>query len=63
MHSASLAAFPVKDLSLYFGRSENRSYLQVATDPPLWAADEAALVAVQVDGVGLNEEEVLVSLK
>ena len=34
-----------------------------ATDLPLWAADEAALVAVEVDGVGLNEEEVLVSLK
>ena len=52
----------MKNLSLYFGRSENRSYLQVATDPPLGAADEAALIAVQVDGVGLNEEEVLVSL-
>ena len=33
------------------------------TDLPLGAADEAALVAVEVDGVGLYEEEVLVSLK
>ena len=52
----------MKNLSLIIERSENRSYLQLATDPPLGAADEAALIAVQVDGVGLDEEEVLVSL-
>ena len=37
--------------------------LLCATDLPLGAADEAALVAVEVDGVGLHEQKVLVSLK
>ena len=36
--------------------------LLIATDLPLGAADKAALVAVQVDGVRLDEEKVLVSL-